>query len=73
MTAPHLHVPAARAVVLAQSEGSPCAGTRTHLDSLHFPTGTIGTTTVVEMLIREVGVDPVRPDWERVLGAGAAS
>jgi len=73
ITRPHPHIPAARAIVLAQCEGSPRAGARTHLGALHFPTGPIGTATVVEMLIREFGVDPVRPNWERVLGAGAAS
>ncbi|MEZ4563760.1 MAG: hypothetical protein R2853_13590 [Thermomicrobiales bacterium] len=70
---PHLHIPAARTVVLEQREGSPRAGARTHLGTLHFPTGPIGTATVVDMLIREFGVDPVRKDWERVLGAGTGS
>jgi hypothetical protein len=73
VTIPHLHVPAARAVVLAQHDGSPRAGARTHLGALHFPTGAIGTGSVVNMLIREFGVDPVRPDWEHVLGAEATS
>jgi hypothetical protein len=73
VTTPHLHVPAARTVVLAQHDGSPREGARTHLGTLHFPTGAIGTAAVVEMLIREFGVDPVRPDWERVLGAGVSS
>lgn len=72
ITTPHLHIPAARAVVLAQQESSPRARSRTHLGALHFPTGAIGTAAVVKMLIREFGVDPVRPDWERVLGAGAS-
>lgn len=73
ITTPHLHVPAARTVVLAQREGTPRAGARTYLGTLHFPTGAIGTAYVVEMLIREFSVDPLRPDWEHVLGAGAAS
>lgn len=71
VTAPHLHIPAARAVVLAQRDGSPRAGARTHLGAMHFPTCHSETATIVEMRIREFGVDPVRQDWERVLGAGA--
>lgn len=73
VTSPHLHFPAARTVVLAQRDGSPRAGARTHLGALHFPTGPIGTAAIVGMLIREFGVDPVRPDWARVLNAGATS
>ncbi|MCA9880754.1 MAG: hypothetical protein KC442_23315 [Thermomicrobiales bacterium] len=70
---PHLHIPAARTVVLEQREGSPRAGARTHPGALHFPTGPARTATGVDMLIREFGVDPVRKDWERVLGAGTVS
>jgi hypothetical protein len=73
ITTPHLHIPAARAVVLAQREGTPRAGARTYLGALHFPTGSTRTAAVVEMLIREFSVDPARPDWEHVLGAGVAS
>lgn len=40
---------------------------------LHFPTGPVGTAPVVEMLIQEFGVNPIRRDWDRVLGSGAAS
>lgn len=73
VTAPHLHLPASRSVVLAQREGSPRAGVRTHLGALHFPTGHTGTATFVDMLIREFDVDPVRPDWEHVLGIRATA
>jgi hypothetical protein len=73
VTSPHLHIPAARTVVLAQRDGSPRAGARTHLGALHFPTGHVETATIVAMLIREFGVDPVRRGWEHVLGSGAAS
>ncbi len=64
---PHLHIPAARAVVMAQRDGSPRAGARTHLGALHFPTGHTGSETIVDVLIREFRVDPIRSDWERVL------
>lgn len=64
---PHLHIPAARTVVMAQRDGSPRAGARTHLGPLHFPTGHTGSETIVDVLIREFRVDPIRSDWERVL------
>ena len=64
---PHLHIPAARTVVMAQRDGSPTAGARTHLGALHFPTGHTETETIVDMHIREFRVDPIRSDWERVL------
>lgn len=67
ITTPHLHVPAAGAVTLAQREGSPLAETRTQLGSLHLPTGHITLATVVEMLIREFRVDAARADWQGVL------
>ena len=66
---PHLHIPAARSVVLAQRPGTPRADTRTHLGSLHFPTGPISLAEFVRMLITEFRVDPIRDDWEQVLRA----
>lgn len=66
---PHLHLPAAGSIILAQRPGSPLDGVRTQLGSLHFPTGHTGTATIVDMLIREFRVDPIRSDWERVLQA----
>jgi hypothetical protein len=67
VTTPHLHVPAAASVVLAQRAGTPRADARMHLGSLHLPTGPISLTDVVRMLITEFRVDPIRSDWERVL------
>lgn len=70
VTTPHLHVPAAGAVTLAQRSGTPRADARTYLGSLHsLPTGQIRLTMIVERLIREFRADPVRPDWEQVLRA----
>ncbi len=69
VTTPHLHVPAAASVVLAQRAGTPRADARTHLGSLHLPTGPINLADVVRMLITEFRVDPIRSDWKRVLHA----
>lgn len=69
VTTPHLHVPAAASVVLSQRAGTPRADARTHLGSLHLPTGPISLADVVRMLITEFRVDPIRSDWERVLQA----
>ena len=67
VTIPHLHVPAAEAVVMAQQPGSPRAGLKTHLGKAHFPTGLIGLEDVAELLIRDFAVVPTRADWQDVL------
>ena len=64
---PHLHIPAARSVVLAQRHGTPRADTRTYLGSLHLPTGQISLADIVRMSITEFRVDPTRDDWEQRL------
>lgn len=69
---PHLHMPAAEPVVLPQRGGSPLAGAKTHLGNLHLPTGEIGIEAVVELLIRDFAVDPLRADWSDVLAASRA-
>jgi hypothetical protein len=66
-TAPHLHISAVRSIRLEQRPGSPLAGAKTYLGDLHFPTGRIVFEDIVELLIREFSVDPLRNDWERVL------
>jgi len=66
---PHLHVPAAGAITLAQRPGTPRADAKTYLGRLHFPTAGITLEDILELLIREFGVDPVRSDWEAVLQA----
>ncbi|MFT4038603.1 MAG: hypothetical protein QM692_10520 [Thermomicrobiales bacterium] len=69
VTTPHLHVPGAEAVVMAQPQGSPRAGQKTHLGKVHFPTGHIGLDDVAELLIRDFAVVPARRDWQAVLQA----
>ena len=59
---PHLHVSAslraATSVVDEREIG---------LDRLHLPTGQVTLTSVVRSLLTEFGVEPLRPDWSRVL------
>jgi hypothetical protein len=64
---PHLHVPAAEPIVLAQPSGSPLTGVKTHLSRLHLPTGRIGIEEIVELLITDFAVDPLRSDWKELL------
>lgn len=64
---PHLHVGAADSIVLQQRIGSRLATRKTHLGRLHFPTRHILLEDIVELLIREFRVDPLRADWEAVL------
>jgi hypothetical protein len=65
--APHLHLSATTPVVLPQREGSGVAGMKTHLSRLHLPTGQLLIEDVVELLIRDFAVVPLRDDWEHVL------
>ena len=67
VTIPHLHVPAAEAVVMAQQPSSPQSGLKTHLGKAHFPTGLIRLEDVAELLIRDFAVVPARADWQDVL------
>lgn len=36
----------------------------------HIPTGQVSLEAVVRFAIQELGVQPLRPDWEQVLDAG---
>lgn len=40
---------------------------KTHVGKMHFPTGSIFMTDIVELLIRDFHVDPRRADWEQVI------
>lgn len=70
ITLPHLHVSAAAAIVLPQRTTSAVAGQRTFLNRLHLLTGHVFIEDVVEVLIREFAVVPLRRDWETILAAG---
>jgi hypothetical protein len=64
---PHLHMPAAAPVTLAQAYGSRIADQKTHLGKLHLPTGRIGIEEIVELLIVDFIVDPIFPNWKEIL------
>lgn len=64
---PHLHLPAARPVVLPQRVNSGVAALRTYLNRLHLPTGRILVEDVIELLIREFAAVPLVADWEAIL------
>lgn len=71
---PHLHVPAARPIVLPQRADSGVSGRRTYLNRLHLPTGRLLVEDVVGFLIRDFAVVPLVAEWESVLAEnGAAS
>jgi hypothetical protein len=42
------------------------------LGKVHLPTGTVGLEQVVALAIVELGVEPLRDDWERLIGEAAA-
>lgn len=39
----------------------------------HIPTGRVSLESVIRFAIEELGVRPLRPDWDRVLAAGQAA
>lgn len=55
MTDPHLHVRASVA-------GVP-------LDKAHLPTSPVEVSQLVQFLIRDLGVEPIRSDWQEVLSS----
>ena len=67
VTSPHLHVPGAEPVTMAQRPGSPREGAKTHLGKVHFPTCHIYSDDIAELLIRDLAVVPARTDWQAVL------
>ena len=64
---PHLHV-SRRLPALPIGDGEDSLV----LGKLHFPTEPIAFAALVRLLIRELGVPPRRPDWERILDESAA-
>jgi hypothetical protein len=39
----------------------------------HIPTGRVSLESVIRFAIQELGVRPLRPDWERILDDGQAA
>jgi hypothetical protein len=60
---PHMHV-------RANQHLAPGA---TSIEKLHFPTGPVSLASIIRFLIEEVGVEPNRADWERVLTEAEAT
>lgn len=65
--APHLHVSAAASIYLVERDGSARQGRRTHLGSFHQPTGDVLLEDIIELLIEDFKVDPLRADWHAIL------
>lgn len=64
---PHLHVPSAAPMQMAQRFASSRKGVKTDLGSLHFPTAHIFLEDIAEFLIRDFAVASNRSDWQSVL------
>lgn len=64
---PHMHVPSAAPIQLAQRFASSRQDVKTHLGALHFPTAHILLEDIAEFLIRDFAVAPNRADWRTVL------
>jgi hypothetical protein len=68
---PHLHVSCAPIVQLPlRGESQP---REIVVSNLHLPTSRILLEDVIELLIRELKIRPLRDDWERVLRANRAA
>lgn len=59
---PHLHISASLHAMTGAVEERAI-----DLDKLHLSTGQVTLSAAVRSLITEFGVEPVRPDWARVL------
>jgi hypothetical protein len=55
ITEPHLHVKGTIAGV--------------DLSKAHVPTGMVSIPSFLRFLIRDLGIEPLRPDWEPILAA----
>jgi len=64
---PHFHASSIPPITLPERSGGP-ETMRLDISHAHFPTQQIEITEIVRLLIRDPGVGPRRPDWERVLG-----
>ena len=60
ITQPHMHVGAAVQI------GDQWLG------KVHLPTGMVGLEQVIALAIVELGVEPLRDDWERLIAEAAA-
>jgi hypothetical protein len=65
--APHLHVSASGSIYLEERDGSARQGRKTHLGSFHLPTGRVLLEDIIQLLIEEFKVNPLRRDWQAIL------
>lgn len=63
---PHVHISGARPIPLA-ARPSGEAPPPLDISNAHIPTGVIEIEEVLQVLIRDLGVQPLRADWEPVL------
>ena len=64
---PHLHVSSSLDAATSAVERR-----QIDLDRLHLPTGPVTLAAFVRSLVTEVGIEPLRPDWARLLGEAEA-
>jgi hypothetical protein len=57
---PHLHIGSA---LLARDN----RGALAHVHKKHVPTGIVSFSAVIRFLIEELGVEPLRPNWDEIL------
>ena len=69
VTFPHLHVPRAEPIPLARTDPVRSAA----VGEMHLPTNRVLLEDVVELLIREFSIVPLRPDWQAVLDDNRAA
>jgi len=65
VTAPHLHIPRVAPIPLPRVDPARAVA----LGEMHLPTNRVLLEDVVELLIREFAIVPLRPDWQAALAA----
>jgi hypothetical protein len=65
VTSPHAHISGARPIPLAQRPSGDLPAPL-DLNNAHIPTGMIQIEEVLLMLIRDLGVQPIDRNWERI-------
>jgi hypothetical protein len=63
VTAPHLHIPRVAPIPLPRTDPARSVA----LGEMHLPTNHVLLEDIVELLIREFAIAPLRPDWQAAL------
>jgi len=66
---PHFHASSIPPITLTERSGR-IETMKLDISHAHFPTQRIELAELVYFLIRDLGIEPRRPDWERALGPG---